>query len=496
MSAGAVRPLVIVTLPGRTAPEVRQQALEAAALGADAAEVRFDRWAPMERTHGSSLFPSPIALVATLRSRAEGGEGPDDPAERGRWRKSAETWPFGWIDLELARDPIPTGWRGSGPRPIASRHLTPTDPPDELASLLDRAAPAGGFLKVVLPASVTGLMGLLPGLEAAPARGDRCVMTTGASGPLLRAWAPRIRSCAVYCSLDSAPASAGVEASQIPAGRFRRWLSAPPGAPLFAVVGSPVAHSLSPALHNGWMEGEDRSGLYVALDIVDGRELAAALPALAHRGFRGLSVTHPLKDAAFALATRRTPATESVGCANTLTLDGPTVTADNTDLTAAQTRMVELQGSYPGVLRQVLVVGAGGAARAALAAARNLGLHPEILARDATRAQELARRFDAVVAPRAAPGAATLVVQATTVGREGSSELGVPLDEWIDSRTYVLDFVYAPAHPTVRELVDRHGGRYEDGRRLLAYAAAASYGDWWGAPPSGILVEQTLRELP
>src|SRR5579871_5745454 len=401
------------------------------------------------------------------------------------------------VDRPRAR-PGPDPDRLAGIRPPADR-LPPPDPHGPAGRA--RLPPRPGRSCRGLSQGRASRLGDGPDGPAARPRGGPCPRRPvrhdhGSLRPAPPGLGPRIRSCAVYCSLDSAPASAGVEASQIPAGRFRRWLSAPPGAPLFAVVGSPVAHSLSPALHNGWMEGEDRSGLYVALDIVDGRELAAALPALAHRGFRGLSVTHPLKDAAFALATRRTPATESVGCANTLTLDGPTVTADNTDLTAAQTRMVELQGSYPGVLRQVLVVGAGGAARAALAAARNLGLHPEILARDATRAQELARRFDAVVAPRAAPGAATLVVQATTVGREGSSELGVPLDEWIDSRTYVLDFVYAPAHPTVRELVDRHGGRYEDGRRLLAYAAAASYADWWGAPPSGILVEQTLRELP
>ncbi len=496
MSSPAVRPLIIVSLPGRTIDELRAQAVTAARLGADAAEIRFDRLDNADLSTFSALFPTPLPLVATLRSRSEGGAGPDTVGDRSAWREAVRGLPFAWIDLEIGRDPIPAGTYASGPRPIASRHLLPGDPLAGIGELLDTAAPPGGFVKIVAPASVRdALEVVLPATLAHPPKGDRCVMTTGASGPLVRAWAASLGSCAVYCSLDL-PASPGtVEPAQIPVARFRRWADGPPSAPLFAVVGSPIAHSLSPALHSLWMAEEGHDGLYITIDIPEGKELTDAVAVLGRRGVRGMSVTHPLKDAAFGLATQRTPAADQVGCANTLTLQGSDVIADNTDLAAVQTRMAELRSSYPGILRHVLIVGTGGAARAALGAARNLGIRPELLGRDPRRAADLAARFGADVAPHPSPGAATLVVQATTVGRSGSSAFEVPLDEWIDSRTHLLDFVYAPDHPTVSDLAHLHAGRYEDGRRLLAYAAAASYGDWWGSPPSPGLIEQALREI-
>lgn len=489
------RPLLIATLPGRNVAEVRRDTVRAAEQGADAAEVRFDRWEDRQPAELAQLFPTPVPLVATLRSTSEGGAGPDGPAERRAWREAVEALPFGWIDLEMERDPVPAG--PPGPRPIWSRHFRGDDALRELEARLETPSPPGGMLKLVAPATVREVIDtLLPGILAHPAKGERCIMTTGPSGPLLRLWAPELGASAVYCSLESFGGADPVEPAQVPVGRYSRWLGADPVGPLFSVVGSPIGHSLSPALHDLWMREEGRAGLYVALDISEPTELSDVLPGLARRGFRGLNVTHPLKDAAFSVATRRSAAAEEVGGANTLTLDAGEVVAHNTDVSAVRSRMTELSASYPGILRQVLVVGTGGAARAALAAARELAVRPEVLARDAARSQQLAGRYNAEVAPHPAPGAATLVIHATTVGRAGSPSLEVPIEEWIDSRTYVLDFVYSPDHPTLADLARRHGARYEDGRRLLAYAAAASYSTWWGAPPSASLIEQALRELP
>jgi shikimate dehydrogenase len=490
-------PLLIVTLPGRSPLEVRRQVTEATQQGADAAEVRFDRWSTEDLARLGELFPSDLPLVATLRSRSEGGDGPDRPDDRAPWLAAVRASPFGWVDLELGRDPVTEGLSAEGPRPILSKHLPAGGPAEVLDDLLAVLPPSGGFLKVVVPASVRHAFEVvIPSVMARPARGDRSVMTVGPSGPLLRARATELGSCAVYCSLSAAYSGTSVEPSQIPAERYRRWLSAPPGSPLFAVVGAPIAHSRSPDLHDLWMREEQRAGLYVALEVDQGADLGSVAPALALAGFRGLSVTHPLKDAAHAIATRRTAAADRTGCANTLTLAGSEILADNTDLAAVQRRMTELRAGYPGILRHVVVVGSGGAARAALAAAQELGVRPEVVARNRARSDELARRYGADVGADPPAGSATLLIQATTVGRADVPAFEVPIEAWIDTRTHVLDFVYAPDHPTTAEIVRRRGGRYEDGRRLLAYAAAGSYAAWWGTPPSESLVEQALREVP
>jgi len=497
MSPEARGPLIIATLSGRSPLEVRRQITEAAQQGADAAEVRFDRWATEDLSRLGELFPSELPLVATLRSRSEGGEGPDGPEDRALWLTSVRGLPFGWIDLELGRDPRPTGSSADGPRPILSRHLPADATRESLEDLLAVLPPTGGFLKVVVPASVRhALEVVIPSVKARPAGGDRSVMTVGPSGPLLRARAAELRSCAVYCSLSGGSSGPSLGPSQIPTARYRRWLSTPPGSPLFAVLGAPIAHSRSPDLHELWMREEDRAGLSMALEVDRGDDLGRVVPALALAGFRGVSVTHPLKDSAHAIATRRTPAAERTGCANTLTFTGPEILADNTDLAAVHRRMSELKAGYPGILRHVVVVGSGGAARASLAAAQDLGVRPELVARNRARSEELARRYGADVGEDPPAGSATLLIQATTVGRADVPTFQVPIEAWIDTRTHVLDFVYAPDHPTTAEIVRRRGGRYEDGRRLLAYAAAGSYAAWWGTPPSESLVEQALREVP
>ncbi len=97
-------PLLIVTLPGRTVEAVRAEVEIARAGGADVAEVRLDRWSTTERSRAAELFPSPLPLMATLRSRAEGGEGPDAPEERIATLEEATRLPFRWVDLEEARD--------------------------------------------------------------------------------------------------------------------------------------------------------------------------------------------------------------------------------------------------------------------------------------------------------------------------------------------------------------------------------------------------------
>lgn len=492
-------PAIVVSLPAHTIGEAREQIREAAASGGDLAEIRFDRWTPDERRRAADLFPSPLPLVATLRSRSEGGEGPDDPRERAETLGHLCRLPFRWVDLERARDreealSVPAENLGR----IVSVHRLGPGPHPEWAELL-REPPAPGTLrKVVVDSSVGTLLAeLLPAIPPA-GEGPVVALTTGSSGPLLRAWSRRLGFPMVFASLPATSLRPGaapspVEAAQVPVDRLRPFLEAGDEAPAFGLAGHPVDHSLSPALHARWMRAAGTPGLYVPLDFVSEEEFVECLLPLAERGFRGLNVTHPLKSAALEAATEVAPGAAACGVANCLTFREGTVEADNTDLAAILRRSDELrqEGAWDG--RHVTVIGTGGAARATLAAARTVGARRRVVGRNLDRVTRLAREFGADRGGEPFPPDG-LVVHATTVGRDGSGPLEVPLEPYVGRGTYFLDWVYRPDTPSIRRAVAGAGGVYEDGTRLLIYQAAASFGIWWGEEPDPEVLSESLEE--
>lgn len=495
-----VAPSVIVTLPARTVEEARQQLREAHAAGADAAEVRLDRFTDSERSKVDALFPTPLPIVATVRSRAEGGEGPDDGDARSRFLVELSRRPFRWIDVEAARDLPPSEVLARpGVRDlIVSTHLSASAGPDEWFRQLRRPVPSGSVRKVVGPSSVGKLLNSI--LPSIPPAGEvpLVVLTTGPSGPLLRAWSKRIGLPFVFAALPDVGATPNrppVEPSQIPVDRLKGFLTAEGDPPLFAVVGHPVTHSRSPAIHGRWMRQDGRTGLYLALDFVDEAEFADALGPLVEGGFRGFNVTHPLKGAAFELADRTGPGAEACGVANTLRAGPDGIEAENTDLVAVLRRLKELrqEGRWDGSAAGV--VGAGGAARAALAAFRSLGVETFLWARRPAAAEALAREFGAHVVQSCDSSRPRLVVHATPVGRTEEGHLPPPDLGWLRTGVHVVDWVYLPDDPFVRESAGRAGATYEDGSRLLVYQAAASYGIWWGNEPSESQVSAAVEGI-
>jgi shikimate dehydrogenase len=495
------RPLLVATLSARTPEGAREEAEACRAAGADAAEVRFDRWDGDALARAGELFPSPLPLVATLRSRAEGGAGPDDGSERASALLRLAGLPFEWIDLEMDRDAalLPQLPPPRSLRRILSSHLAEGTAVPEIARRLRGDATGDAVRKVVLPAPVGALLReILPSLPP-PGEGPRVLLTTGASGPLLRAWASRLDYPLVFARPPVAPAAAAslpVEASQIPVDRLRGFFDAGPSAPLFGLVGHPVAHSQSPYLHSRWMRATGRGGLYLALDIASEAEFVESLPALADGGFQGLNVTHPWKSVALATASRVGRGAEICGAANCLAFREGDVEAENTDLAAILRRLSEYvrAGLWEG--RELAVVGTGGAASATLAAARELGAAAFVVGRDGARADALARQFGAHALPPPERRPFPLVVHATPVGRTGEGPLSAPLGPLLGASSRVLDWVYTPDVPVVQQAAAAAGARYEDGWRLLVYQAAASFGIWWGEEPDRDEVDRTIAEGP
>ena len=490
------RPLLIASLPARNVTDAHAEVGRAMRGGADVAEVRFDRWSDRSRPAMADLFPSRLPLMATLRSRAEGGEGPDDAPGRDRWRADVESLPFELIDLEPARDPFPAPGSTTSPgRYVLSTHLPAGWQGAELRRSALRDPQGARFVKLVAPCDFTRFRSeLLPAVRALDAP-RLTIHTTGPSGPLLRAIGARIHSAAIYSALPADPDAGdgeAVEPSQIPIDELRPFVDGGSRGPLFAIFGHPIGHSLSPGVHGRWMRAARHPGLYLGLDASTDREFVDGLAVVGELGFRGLNVTHPWKQLAASLATETSQAVERTASANTLTLLADGVRAENTDLIAILRRLGELRATGRWDGHALTVVGSGATARSTTVAAQTLGADVFLAGRNSSHVRELARSMSATVADGRQGAPARLVVNATPLGRSGAGKPEVDLAELVPREGYVLDWVYRPEEPSVADAARARAAAYEDGLRLFVYQAAASYEIWWGEPPPESAVDREL----
>lgn len=255
---------------------------------------------------------------------------------------------------------------------------------------------------------------------------------------------------------------------------------------LFAVLGDPVAHSLSPAMHGAALAERGIDAVYLALRCGE-REAAGLVRGLASAGGGG-NVTVPHKRRAAEAVDRRTASVERTGACNTFWADDGEVWGDNTDVAGFRGAVTALlPGGVAGA--RVVLLGAGGAARAALAGLLDDGVgEVVILNRSVDRARELIRALGAERVATALDGEGALAgeefdlaVQATSLGLHPSDPLPPSLDRCTGVGA-ALDLVYG-REPTrwVRAARER-GVRAADGREMLLLQAAAAFRRWFGDP--------------
>jgi shikimate dehydrogenase len=199
---------------------------------------------------------------------------------------------------------------------------------------------------------------------------------------------------------------------------------------------------------------------------------AGAVRALPDSGYRGINVTIPHKQAALAAADSASEAARAIGAANTLTFTDGAIEADNTD---AQGFLDALDEPLMG--RRVLVLGAGGAARAVVWAAREAGASQVLVwNRTSERAQSLAAEFAVEAVQRPQP--VDVLVNTTAVGLRGSAD-DLPLAD-LGTPELVTDLVYASADPPLTAWARALGMRVVDGREVLVRQGALSFVRWTG----------------
>lgn len=262
-----------------------------------------------------------------------------------------------------------------------------------------------------------------------------------------------------------------------------------PRIPLAGVIGHPIAHSRSPVLHGYWLRRYGLKGHYIPIDIAPS-DLAELLRTLPRLGFVGVNVTIPHKEAILHIADIITDRAALIGAANTLIFrsDGK-IHADNTDGSGFIANLRQNAPNWAPNSGPAVVLGAGGAARAVVAALIEVGV-PEIRLTNRTRARADALRSDFgakvhvhewVQAGNLLEDAAT-VVNTTSLGMTGKPELRVPLDR-LNPRALVTDLVYTPLKTQFLIEAEVAGCTVVDGLGMLLHQAAPGFERWFGIRP-------------
>ena len=268
--------------------------------------------------------------------------------------------------------------------------------------------------------------------------------------------------------------------------------------PLAGVIGSPIVHSRSPALHAHWLRQYALPGYYIPMDVARG-DLERVLRTLPRAGFVGCNVTVPHKEAVLEIADLVTDRAALIGASNTLIFreDGKII-ADNTDGYGFIETLKHGAPEWDAKAGPAAVIGAGGAARAVIASLLDAGV-PEIRLTNRTRprAEALRAEFgtrivvvDWVQAGAALDGA-SIVVNASSLGMAGKPEMRISLDA-LNPRAVVTDLVYTPLRTALLEQAALNGCTTVDGAGMLIWQAVPAFERWFGRRPEP---DEAAREV-
>ena len=266
-------------------------------------------------------------------------------------------------------------------------------------------------------------------------------------------------------------------------------MSTPNGFGLAGVIGMPVAHSRSPTIHNFWLNAHGIRGAYLPLAVAP-EQLKDALPGLAALGFRGCNVTMPHKQTAMALLHRVNETAQRIGAVNTIVVEADgTLSGFNNDGNGFVQSLRDAKPGWRADEGPILVLGAGGSARAVVVALLENGARQiRIANRTAEKAQAIASEFGPAVTAigwvdrNAAMAEPALLVNCTDQGMIGKPALDVDLAR-LAPATLVADLIYTPLETPFLAEARLRGCVTVNGLGLLLNQARLAFKAWFGVFP-------------
>jgi len=431
-----------------------------------------------------------VPAVVTCRPTWEGGR--FDGAEDERVRILTRA-------LDLGAEFVDVEWRATTSSNAEFAGIVRRDPARVVVSSHDfegvprdldhraRAMRGVGAGSIKIAVAVSRLSETLP-LKAIAAGGDAVVIGMGEAGVPSRLLAAHYGSRWTY-------AGRGVAPGQLPAETMAddfHFFRVGPETAVYGVVSTNALHSLSPVMHNAAFEAAGIDAVYVPLRACDFDDF---LSYAAGMSVEGASITIPFKLEALKAAKQADRLTHAVGAANTLRRDGDGWQATNTDVDGFLTPLDAVFGTRLHGARAA-VLGAGGSARAVVAALRSRGTLVTVYARRPEQAQQLAQSLDASAGEWPPPvGSWDLLVNCTPLGGAGKRDES-PLSRHAVAGPLVYDLTYGPGPSALLRDAKAAGALTIDGLPMLVAQAERQF-EWWTGqkPEPGIMADAARRKL-
>lgn len=495
------------------APDLKQQIDEAVALGADLVELRVDLIEDVEAVAAVLAGKRDVPIILTIRSQDEGGAWDGEDAERIALFERLGLELPGYVDVEYAtwqrssnlRQKIGLVCETQSGEPInrplnkliLSHHnfeATPEDVGEVLRRL--QAEPAAVAKAAFMPADASDSVRILDALRQSAGVKPTIVLGMGEAGLMTRVLARKFGGWLTFASLaaqqESAPGQPTIETLR----QLYRWESLNAATRVLGLIGWPVGHSKGPALHNAAMATAGVDGVYLPLPVEPTRvafdrfmNLVANADWLDVAGF---SVTLPHKTHAREwLEQQQAAVSESAmrtGAVNTLIRhqDG-SWSGDNTDvdgILAALSRAPSLADEdWSG--REVLVLGAGGVARAIVVAVQSRGAQVTLVNRSSQRAEALAVELGCEARPweQREQISGDVVINGTSLGMWPNVDDSPLVGDSLKPGMVVFDTVYNPLETKLLNIAKSHGCETITGDHMFLAQAARQFELWHGVAP-------------
>lgn len=510
-------------------PQTLRDIARAAEGGADLVELRIDRLtdaAAVRELAERCILPA----IVTCRARWEGGQSdlPDD--KRLELLAAACHGQVRYLDIEFATA------RGGDELPVGRQIITSSHDfhgrPERLHNLLlEMNSGPGAISKIAWTAR--SVRDCVEAFDILQHRTKATIaLCMGEAGLPSRILAGKFGGFLTFASLDADSATASGQVTLADMKRLYRWDHIGPDTKVYGVVGSPIMHSMSPAIHNCAFDAASHDGVYLPLLVEGSYESFKAFVEswLHHQGLdlAGLSVTIPHKENALRYLREQggkgaqievEPLAESIGAVNTIVVDRGEVETPgtavpvrlrgfNSDYAAILDSITEAMGIDRGGLAglRVGVIGAGGTGRTAVAALAHCGATVTIYNRTVERAKELACEFDGRTGRVSAEAMETLagaehdiLIQTTSIGMHPKTDASAFDDNMprLSPATLVFDAVYNPVETKLLRQARDAGAKTVCGVEMFVRQAARQFELWTGKPaPRDLMRQVVLDRLP
>jgi shikimate dehydrogenase len=250
------------------------------------------------------------------------------------------------------------------------------------------------------------------------------------------------------------------------------------------VIGDPVGHSLSPALHHFWLEREKIDGAYIPIPIRHDH-FAETFPKLKDMGLRGCNVTIPYKQEVMRFLDEVDAVAEAIGAVNTIEFKDGRALGTNTD-TYGFSRSLQRAGVWNENPKVALILGAGGASKAVIHACKKANMEVHVTNRTQAKAKEIARKFDVETIPwdqkESFLNKVDLLINTTSLGMAGQPEMVMDM-QTLNRKSWVTDIVYHPLKTSLLKAAEAQGCRTIHGLGMLLFQAQEGFRRWYGTRP-------------